>query len=205
MPTGHSSSSHAPRRQALLATWRTRDILVLAILSLVFGLVMILVSGLYGLLSIAFSHALAGAIFASLFLIPGLATPYILRRPGAAFLGQVLVGFVQLSFDPGGWTSLTIYIVLGILYELPFLVTRYRNYHLLTLISGGIISNLLVLTIVGLVAGGFNIAPSIIIIAYILVFVSGTIGPLLAKLLADTIVKAGVLSSYAVSKDTKQV
>ncbi|WP_220195314.1 ECF transporter S component [Ktedonospora formicarum] len=205
MSTEHSSPPHVPRSQAHVLTWRTRDILVLAALSLVFGLVIIFVSGLYGLLSMAFSHALAGAIFSSFFLIPGLATPYILRRPGAAFLGQVLIGFVQFPFDPGGWTSLTIYIMLGILYELPFLVTRYRNYHLLTLISGGIISNLLVLTIAGLAAGGFHIAPSIIIAAYVLIFVSGTIGPWLAKLLADTIVKTGVLSSYAISDHTEQI
>jgi energy-coupling factor transport system substrate-specific component len=203
MSTEHTSPSQA--RSGGLAGWRTRDILVLAILSLVFGIAMIFISTIYGVLSAIFSHALAGALLASLFVIPGLATPYILRRPGAAFLGQVLLAFVKLPFDPVGWTSLTIYIFLGILYELPFLVTRYRSYNLLTLICGGIFANLAVLIIVGLVAGGFNIAIGLIITSFVLVIVSGVVGPWLARLLADTIIKTGVLSRYAVSEQQKQV
>ncbi|MGK9149043.1 ECF transporter S component [Plantibacter flavus] len=65
-------------------------------------------------------------VFAGIYLLPGVAAQAAFRRPGVGLLTQLLSGLLQAPFVPTGVASVLVFVVLGILIELPFLLGRYR-------------------------------------------------------------------------------
>lgn len=177
------------------AAWTTRDILVAAVIALVLGLVLAGISYLYTIARSALGPAIGGAIFGAWFCVPGLLTMYVLRRPGAALLGQVLVALVQMPFDPSGWAGAAPYLINGLLCELPFLLTRYRTYGLGVLISTGLLVNLLFLAIGTLILGAANLVWGVTATAAGLSLVTGALIPYLAKRLGDALITSGAFTS----------
>jgi ABC-type thiamin/hydroxymethylpyrimidine transport system permease subunit len=91
---------------------------------------------------------------------------------------RVLVNLVMLSFTPFGWMHLVISVVFGLSNELPFLLTRYRDYRL----------RAVTMQVIGLV---------------VFVASGALIGGALAKALADAIAKTGVLASFAIGQEQR--
>ena len=135
-----------------LAAWTTRDILVTAVIALVFGLLMAGYTYVSGSL-LAIVGPIVGAINGGFFLLPGVFTIYILRRPGAAFLSMVLIGFAMLPLTAFGWVAITGQAILGVFVELPFIVTRYRKFDLPMLLISGVLINV-VTTAILILRGG---------------------------------------------------
>ena len=115
--------------QRSLFVWSTREILLIAAIGVVFGL--ILVSSLY-----AFSFAVALGPFAAwswigLYLMPSFFIGYILRRPGSALLTAVLYSLVMLLFSPYGPLILINCAFYAISGESAIAIgTRYRSFSL---------------------------------------------------------------------------
>lgn len=65
-------------------------------------------------------------VFAGIYLLPGVAAQAAFRRPGVGLLTQVLSGLLQAPFVPTGIASVFIFVILGVLIEIPFLIGRYR-------------------------------------------------------------------------------
>ena len=185
--------------------WKTQDLLVTAVISLVCGIVFIGLSYIYLLAISALTPAIAGALLGSVFILPGLLTTYIVRRPGVALTSQILAGLVQVLFDPTGWIQLVIYIVNGLLCELPFFITRYRNYRLSVFIAAGILVNLSFLTLGSIGFGLANIMPQVLVIAAILCIGTGILVAWLARLFGNAIAQTGVLSRYAVGQQQEEI
>ena len=185
-----------------LAAWTTRDILVTAAIAIVFGL---LLSGVDYLSAVfvSISPVFAG-ILAGFYFLPGIMVMYIIRRPGAAVLMRVLINLVMLSFTPFGWMHLVISVVFGLSSELPFLLTRYRDYRLRILLISGGLAGLLSFVLMFAFAGIANLAVTMQVIGLV-VFVAGgaLIGGALAKALADAIAKTGVLASFAIGQEQR--
>ncbi|MCU0495010.1 MAG: ECF transporter S component [Chloroflexaceae bacterium] len=175
------------------STWSTRDILVTAMIALTLGLVLAGVSYVYTVARSALGPAIGGAIFGAWFCLPGLLTMYMLRRPGAAFLAQVLVAFVQMPFDPSGWVGAAPYLVNGVLCELPFLVTRYRRYGMGVFVCAGLLVNMLFLALGTLVFGAANLNWAVTAVAAGLALMTGVFIPWLARRLGDALIQRGVL------------
>ncbi|MEM8531180.1 MAG: ECF transporter S component [Chloroflexota bacterium] len=185
--------------------WKTQDLLVTAVISLVCGIVFIGLSYIYLLAISALTPAIAGALLGSVFILPGLLTTYIIRRPGVALTSQILAGLVQVLFDPTGWIQLVIYIVNGLLCELPFFITRYRNYSLPVFIAAGILVNLTFLVLGSIGFGLANIIPQVFVIAAILSIGTGILVAWLARLFGNAIAQTGVLSRYAVGQQQEEI
>lgn len=67
-------------------------------------------------------------IGAGLYLLPGVLAFALLRRGGVALLTGVVAGLVALAVSGFGIGPLTLFVFVGVLLELPYLLTRYRNW-----------------------------------------------------------------------------
>ncbi|NTV63421.1 MAG: ECF transporter S component [Oscillochloris sp.] len=80
---------------------------------------------------------ISSSLYGGIWLLPAFMASYILRRPGTALLVSLLYSLVQVPFNPYGISVLLGGLIGGIAYELPFLFTRYRHYHLTFLLLIG--------------------------------------------------------------------
>ncbi len=182
-----------------LKGWNTRDLLVTAIIAIVFAL--LLTGANYLLVIITPFGPLAVQAISGLWVIPGLITAYILRRPGAALLSQVLVGIIQAPLSPYGWMTVVGQLTYGIASELVFLVTRYRNYSLPVMLVAGALTNLFNMGLAYLALGYANLSTGIQIAVVALTLLSGALSGWLSKALTDAIAKTGVLNNFAIGQE----
>lgn len=184
-----------------LMAWTTRDLMVLVSVSLVFGFLLIGMTYAFVLTMALLTPMISNGLFGGIWLLPAFLTSYVLRRPGTALLTSLLYSLVMVPFNPYGVASIIGGLIGGFFYELPFLCTRYRRYGLPLLILGGAVANLGTVLIHVPLAGGVNLAPGIWVFVVLVALVSGAIGGWLAKLLADTIARTGVLRGMAIASD----
>ena len=177
-----------------LRDWKTRDILLLAVLGIVLGAVATLVDYAYvtsgALLGPIVSRSLIGVVMFTALLIP-----YIVRRPGAALIGMVVVGLVQLPFSPDGIGSLAVNAIYGLFVEIAFLITRYKTYSLRMMILTSIVVGAIGLG-VGYIPSGlheFSIGAQVTV--WLLVIGSCILGGWLVTVLAKALVRSGLLNN----------
>ena len=193
-------SKQIPHKKGGLAKWTTRDLLVTAIISIIFAMFLLGVSYVYITL-IRPLGLLAQTAGLGLWFMPAIFMGYVLRRPGAVLLSQLMIRIILLPISPYGWMEIVGLVVVGIPVELVFWATRYRNYRLPVLMLSGIIGGS-VRTIVAWKPYGISeLTTEIQIIVVILMIISTAAAGWLAKLLADAVAKTGVLSSYAVGQE----
>ncbi|MEM9775169.1 MAG: ECF transporter S component, partial [Chloroflexota bacterium] len=80
-----------------LKSWKTRDIMIVAILGMVLAILATVIDYAYSaggaaLGPIAARTLIGVVMFTALFI------PYVVRKPGAALFGMLVVGLVQLPF-----------------------------------------------------------------------------------------------------------
>ncbi|MEM9775682.1 MAG: ECF transporter S component [Chloroflexota bacterium] len=180
-----------------LKSWTTRDILVVIILAIVFALLTGPVLALAFL--IGSGNPLVSVAFAAVTTIPSLVAPYILRKPGAAFLTQLLMGLIQLPFSPMGFFIVVVGLINGVVGELPFLLTRYQNYSLGLLIASGVFSRLVALGFAMSTMGFANMPIGIQIGLVITAILAGVAIALIANYVCDILQRSGILSRFAIS------
>ena len=192
-----------PNEKKGLAKWTTRDLLVMAVICIVFAALLTGAMYLFVMFIMPLGP-LAVHIGFGIWLMPPIFIVYILRRPGAALLAELLIAIISIPFSPAGWMTLIAVLTRGIPIELVFLTTRYRNYRLSLLMIAGIIPGL-VGTALGWMPFGINLLSIEMQIAIVAAtIVSGAAGGWVAKALAGAVAKTGVLSSYAVGQEHEE-
>ncbi len=113
--------------------WSTREIVVAAVLSVVVGVIFWAWNTLYSsvlyLIPFPAVYAING-----MWMLGGLLVPFVVRRPGAAFFGEVVAAFVSMLMGNqwGAWTIVS-GIVQGAGAELGFACFRWRRFTWLSL------------------------------------------------------------------------
>jgi len=111
-------------------TWRTRDIVVAAVIGVAFGVVFWvwgIAWGAFGPLNAIFP-VLRDSLYA-VWLVPAVLAPLIIRKPGAAlFAEMVAAGVSALLGSQWGVDTLLSGFVQGAAAELVFAFTLYRNW-----------------------------------------------------------------------------
>ena len=186
-----------------LAKWSTRDLLITAVISIAFAVVLLGVAYLF-ILFIRPLGLLARTLGQGIWFIPAIFMGYILRRPGAVMLSQLMIRIILVPTSPYGWQELVGAFVVGVPIELVFWATRYRNFRLPILMLSGIAAGAVRTAAAWVPYGLSELAPEFQMVAVGLTIVSGALAGLLAKLLADSIVKTGVLSGYAVGQEHQE-
>lgn len=124
--------------------WRTVDIVVTAIVGVVFGAVFLGWGPAYGLLSAPLKGVapLAGAL-SGVWFIPAVLAPLLVRRPGAAIFAELLASVVEMMLGGQyGFATLLSGLAQGVAAELVFAAFRYRSFSLPTALLAGTASGL---------------------------------------------------------------
>ena len=182
-----------------LDNWSTRDLLVIAVISVAFAIILVGFSYLFVLFIIPLGLP-ARSAFQGLWYIPAIFIVYILRRPGAVLISETMIRLITVLFSPYGWLELVGLVVVVIPTELVFFSTGYRNYSLRILMLAGI-AIALTRTVFTWLPLGINLLTTELQIAVILLaMVSGAAAAWIAKMLADSTTRTGVLNSYNVGQ-----
>jgi energy-coupling factor transport system substrate-specific component len=94
------------KKQRGLASWKTRDLLVTAVIGIVFALVMAGTMNLSTLLMAVLSPPVALMLAMPFSVLTGIMALYIVRRPGAALLSEFVTGLVMTPLTAFGFTRL---------------------------------------------------------------------------------------------------
>ena len=127
-PTRPAGSSVLARRP--LAAWRSIDIITAAMLGVAFGVGYWGWDQAYSVLSPVFngfppSSGLVGGVW----LLAGVVTGLVVRRPGAAVLGELVAASVELTLgNSWGATTFVSGLIEGLGVELVFAVFLYRRF-----------------------------------------------------------------------------
>jgi len=103
----------------------TRYLLTCAALGVAGGLVLMPVFIVFSAAAVA-AAPIVYAIVVGIWFLPGALAQSLLRRGGAAALTMLVAGLVCVPFTPYGWSAVASTLTVGVLQELPFLVTLYR-------------------------------------------------------------------------------
>jgi energy-coupling factor transport system permease protein len=111
-------------------TWRTRDIVVAAVIGVVFGVVFLVWQSVWG--AFEFLNATIPALqdwVYGLWFLPAVLAGLIIRRPGAAFMAEMVAAALSaLLGNAWGPDALISGFVQGAAAELVFAAVRYRNW-----------------------------------------------------------------------------
>jgi energy-coupling factor transport system substrate-specific component len=186
--------------------WTTRDLVVAAALSVAVGVIFwgwgLLWSSVFQVIPFPFSYALVGV-----WMIGGLLVPYVIRRPGAALLGELVAAFVSMALG-NQWGILTMAsgLVQGVGAELVFGVGRWRSFRGVYLYGAAALAGAFSILLDTFVYGYYAAYSwdSIIIAAILCVAGSVILGGVLSQLLGEALARTGVLLGLAISKGKVQ-
>ena len=116
--------------------WRTRDIVVAAVIGVAFGVAFFVAGGLWSAIA---GLGPAQNLFYGVWLLPAIVAPLIIRKPGAALFAEVVAASLSaLLGSLWGVDTLLSGLMQGAAAELVFAATRYRSYGFATLAAAGL-------------------------------------------------------------------
>jgi len=124
-----------------LFSWKLNEVVVLVVLSIAIGVLFwawTFIAGLAKPLSaFGLDYLLAGVWF-----IGGTLVAFIIRRPGAALLGEVLAAILEGFITQWGITAAIWGLVQGLGAEAVFAATRYKKWNLPTILMAALVSSI---------------------------------------------------------------
>jgi energy-coupling factor transport system substrate-specific component len=185
--------------------WRTRDFIVAAALAVPLGLVWSFVWGTVWLTARGITPEL-GNIFDGFYIVAGVLVGYVVRKPGAALLGEMIAALLEIPFTPFGAVVLVLGFLQGIGVEAVFFATRYRRYDLPMLLVAGALGSFVALAGYSYWSQGWmQLAVGLQLLRLVLKLLGGAFfAGLVGKLLADALVPTGVLDNFAIARARRQ-
>ncbi len=183
-------------------SWKTRDIVVAAAIAVPLGLVWSLVWGQLWLVARGVLPEL-GFFVAGFYVAAGVMVGYIVRRPGAALLGEMLGALIEVPLTPFGAAALVLGLLQGLGTEAVFAATRYRNWSLPVVMAAGAVgAGLAFITYEYVVFGYGAFAAEILLLRWLSRVAGGALlGGLCSKLIADALARTGVLNNFPIARD----
>jgi energy-coupling factor transport system substrate-specific component len=134
--TGRVIGSGQPASRA----WRTRDIVVAAVIGVAFGVAIWAWNLLYGASQPLFAFApWARDILYGVWLMPAIVASLVVRKPGAALFAELIAASVSaLLGSQWGISSIVSGLVQGLGAEIVFLAVGYRVYSLAVVVAAAI-------------------------------------------------------------------
>lgn len=187
--------------------WKLKDVLLIAICAVLFGVIYLgctYVGGiLYGMLTPVGMASLGYEPFYGIYFMAGAFGVYVMRKPGAGLIAELLAAVLECLYgNYFGPIIILSGLVQGLGFELIVAIKGYKKFDRLTMIQGAVICSVLTLGY-NLVISGYNqIAVPVLALMLAVRIVSAVVfDGFVTPLLADGLVKAGVLKGYAVAQD----
>jgi energy-coupling factor transport system substrate-specific component len=188
-------------RQAL-ESWKTREVILVANLALVFGLVFV-GWGIVWEVVLPLNAVLPGLrdLVYGFWFLASIVAAYIVRKPGAALAAETLAALAEfLAGGEWGLTLLLSGVVQGAMAEVIFASFGYRNFRLGVLALAGAAAGVGSL-VVDLFFWYSELAPSVLAVMLGARLISGAVlAGALGKAIADGLDRAGVLGSFAIAQ-----
>jgi len=173
--------------------WKLSEVVTLVVLSVALGVLWwgwtFFTALLTPLNAIGLNYLFVGVWFTG-----GTLVPFLIRKPGAALLGEVLAAIVEGFVTQWGITAAIWGLAQGLGAELIFALYRYRRYDLTVLMLAGALSGVLSWILDFFYSNYFGLQAWVWIVQVVSVIISGALlGGLLAWLIGRGIVKTGVM------------
>jgi energy-coupling factor transport system substrate-specific component len=134
------SSIAPPSSPRPAAGWRTREVIVTAVLGVAFGVVF-WAWGNVAWPTLAFLGPLQNLLYGP-WLVPAVLAPLVVRRPGAGIFAEVVAASVSAMLGSQWGVIVLLYgVVQGLAGEIPFLVVRYRVFAWPVVVAAGILAS----------------------------------------------------------------
>jgi energy-coupling factor transport system substrate-specific component len=132
-----SSFTSGPSAGGASPGWRTRDIVITAIIGVAFGVVM----WAWGIFWSSLPSFWANDLLYGPWLVPAVLAPLIVRKPGAALFAELVAAGVSAYLGSAwGFDALVSGLVQGLGAEVVFAATRYRSWSFPTLALAAVLS-----------------------------------------------------------------
>jgi energy-coupling factor transport system substrate-specific component len=181
--------------------WKTRDVVVAAALAVPLGIIWSLGWGYVWTFGRSILPEL-GFVLDGFYVVAAVLVGYIVRRPGAALLGEMLASALEIPLTPFGAVVLWLGLLQGIGVEAVFAATRYRNWSLPVLLLAGAIGA--IVPYFGYTYVTSNVASlgiEIQLLRVVLKLIGGAVfAGLVGKLIADALVPTGVLNNFPIAR-----
>jgi len=194
----------------MIKNWKLKEIVMLSIISVIAGVLYMVFSLVgYGIRNALTPLGLAPFGFEVIFglwLIGSIIAAYIIRKPGAALLTGLISAAVEiLAGSPGGAKILITGLVQGAGAEVPFALTRWKNYQTRILVFATMTASLFSFIWQLFASGNIALAPWLLLSMLVVRFISSSLlGGVLGKWVSDQLAKTGVLSGYALGKELRK-
>ncbi|WP_297717843.1 ECF transporter S component [Intestinimonas sp.] len=185
-------------------TWELKDVILMAIFGVVFSAVYLAV--FQGGLALSTALTPMGlspfgfeVIYGVWFMAATLAA-YIIRKPGAALVTEVLASAIELLMgNSGGLTVVLTGAIQGLGAELVFAAFRYKKWDLGSMSLAGIVSAVFIFCYELYYLNYIALAPTLLISQLAVRFISAVVfSGVLCKLAGDALARTGVVKSYAI-------
>ncbi|MEY5018037.1 MAG: hypothetical protein RL431_1086, partial [Actinomycetota bacterium] len=125
--------------------WRTVDYIVTSVIAVLGGALFVLWGQAYVPLSAGLMLVLPGseALLDGGWLFPGILVAMIVRKPGAAFAGEMIASVVSVAIgNAWGGAALLLGFAQGLALEAGFAVRRYRSFGGVTIVVAGLLGGI---------------------------------------------------------------
>ena len=184
--------------------WTQREILILAVIGAVFA-VLYLGWVQVWLVSQAVFGPVTMDIAMGFWFIASMVAAAIIRKPGAAFLAEVLAAAIELLLgSPAGLMLVVSAAIQGAGAEAVFAATRWRNYSLPVLMAAGVGAALASFAYTWVRFDYGALEPGLLVLMFTLRCLSGALlGGLLGHVVVEALYRTGVLSGLKIDHDRR--
>jgi energy-coupling factor transport system substrate-specific component len=187
-----------------MSSWKLREIVVLAVLAVVFAVIYLLFFSVGNVL-FGIMGPMGYEIIFGIWFIVSIIAAYIIRKPGAAFFSETIAATIEVLI--GNFTG-PILIIVGMIQgagaEAAFAATKWKKYTIGVLMCAGMGSAVFSF-IWGYFYSGYSAYSVGLVVSMLVVrIISGAlIAGVLGKWIGDALHKTGVLRSFAIGKVKK--
>lgn len=174
-------------------SWKLNEIVILLVLAIALGVLWWGWTFFYALTT-PFGALGLNYLFVGVWFTGGTLIPFLIRKPGAALLGEVAAAFVEGFITQWGITAVIWGLVQGLGCELIFALFRYKKYNLLVLLLAGTVAGLFSYILDFFYSHYAGLEPWVIAVQIVSALISGAVfGGLVAYLIGSGILKTGVM------------
>lgn len=188
-------------RRVRPAGWTTRDAVLVAVIAVVFGLLYLQWLPVW-LAARAFGAQVGQEAVFGFWLTGGVLAAYIVRRPGAALIGEFLAALAEILFGAAAGAPLLITgIMQGLGAELVFAAGRYRRWSLGVLVLAGAVTALVALPWNWFRLGYFVLDPALLVLLLVVRLLGGAVwAGFLPYALGNGLARMGVLDGFEIGR-----
>ncbi len=177
------------------------ELTFIAIVAMMMGIIWCFYTVLYDVIAPALKIFACDGLLTGIWLMGGLFFPYVIRKPFSAILGESIAGITEGIISEWGIMGILYGASQGIIVELLFLVTRYRNFSLTIMIIAGAISGFFSCLMSIWLYQFYHFGFTYCLIELFTSSISGILAGIFSFYLANRLTQTGVLNQFNIVKN----